>query len=293
MRRYYLSPLSPHLLEGDTLFIEGANYHHIVEVCCQHEGAKFELFGKGSPIYLVELRTLEKSRKRALVQVKGLRQATKKPHPHLHLALCLPQFKKMDFLLQKSVELGVHSLHLLFSDYSFFKKELPQGKRERWERIITSACEQSGRADPLELKGPQKLEDFLKSFSLKDSCQALFAYEGATHAKNVHIKNVHTKNAHIKNATEPTPPEGEDENNNEEKKNPSLKTFLQRIQKRHPSLESFWLFVGSEGGFSQREARLFQDKGMEPVSLGEQVLRTETACLVLLSVLKYEFELWV
>ena len=47
--------------------------------------------------------------------------------------------------------------------------------------------------------------------------------------------------------------------------------------------------MGSEGGYSPTEVEKFQALGLQPVTLGEQVLRVETACIALLAVLKYEF----
>ena len=55
--------------------------------------------------------------------------------------------------------------------------------------------------------------------------------------------------------------------------------------------DEIWVFVGSEGGYSDREVQLFQSFGLQPVTLGSQVLRVETACLALVSILKYEWEL--
>jgi 16S rRNA (uracil1498-N3)-methyltransferase len=52
-----------------------------------------------------------------------------------------------------------------------------------------------------------------------------------------------------------------------------------------------WIFVGSEGGFSDQEVRALRDLALHPVTLGAQVLRVETACMALVSVLKYEFDL--
>ncbi|MBE6634340.1 MAG: RNA methyltransferase, partial [Ruminococcaceae bacterium] len=51
------------------------------------------------------------------------------------------------------------------------------------------------------------------------------------------------------------------------------------------------IMVGSEGGFSQREAERARESGMIPVGLGKRILRTETAASFVLSCLAYEFEL--
>lgn len=55
------------------------------------------------------------------------------------------------------------------------------------------------------------------------------------------------------------------------------------------SLKEVWLFIGSEGGFSESEAQLFCSKGGRLFSLGEQILRVETACLTGLALLKYRY----
>ena len=68
----------------------------------------------------------------------------------------------------------------------------------------------------------------------------------------------------------------------------ALKSALASIPKSH--IDDFWLFVGSEGGFSGEEVILFQRTGLEPVSLGSQILRVETACLALVSIIQYEFD---
>ncbi|MGH2705353.1 MAG: RsmE family RNA methyltransferase [Actinomycetota bacterium] len=49
--------------------------------------------------------------------------------------------------------------------------------------------------------------------------------------------------------------------------------------------------VGPEGGLEPEEAAAFEDAGAEPVSLGEAILRTETAALVMASIVLYHFRL--
>jgi 16S rRNA (uracil1498-N3)-methyltransferase len=53
----------------------------------------------------------------------------------------------MDFVLQKSTELGVHTITPLFCERTEVKLsgERLQKKMEQWQKIVVSACEQSGR----------------------------------------------------------------------------------------------------------------------------------------------------
>lgn len=51
------------------------------------------------------------------------------------------------------------------------------------------------------------------------------------------------------------------------------------------------LFIGSEGGFSPSEVENFQARGLKPTTIGDLVLRVETACIAVCSVIKYHFGL--
>lgn len=48
------------------------------------------------------------------------------------------------------------------------------------------------------------------------------------------------------------------------------------------------IIVGSEGGFSDKEAKALIDSGIEPISLGKRILRAETACVTAVSLVMYE-----
>jgi 16S rRNA (uracil1498-N3)-methyltransferase len=51
------------------------------------------------------------------------------------------------------------------------------------------------------------------------------------------------------------------------------------------------VFVGAEGGFSPAELGLFEAQGFTPVTMGSLVLRVETACIAILSIIQFEFDL--
>lgn len=66
-----------------------------------------------------------------------------------------------------------------------------------------------------------------------------------------------------------------------------LGTTLRELKDAVPA--SIGVLIGPEGDFSAAERRVFDEAGAIPVSLGPTVLRTETAALYVLSVLRYEF----
>ena len=68
--------------------------------------------------------------------------------------------------------------------------------------------------------------------------------------------------------------------------------FLAEILKKHKNPLSVWLFIGSEGGFSLEEVeKLTRKSKASHFTMGQQILKVETACFFGLSVLKYHYRL--
>lgn len=57
----------------------------------------------------------------------------------------------------------------------------------------------------------------------------------------------------------------------------------------HPG-QSIAVFIGPEGGFEEAEIQMALERGIEPVTLGKRILRTETAGLTVLSFILYQLE---
>jgi 16S rRNA (uracil1498-N3)-methyltransferase len=64
---------------------------------------------------------------------------------------------------------------------------------------------------------------------------------------------------------------------------------LRQVLREHPGSAAATLLIGPEGDFTARETAAALDAGFLPVSLGDIVLRVETAALFCLSALRYEF----
>ena len=63
---------------------------------------------------------------------------------------------------------------------------------------------------------------------------------------------------------------------------------IKKVIQNHPKCDTLIIVVGPEGGFTQEEESKLINNGFISVSLGERVLRTETASLVALSYINYE-----
>ena len=54
--------------------------------------------------------------------------------------------------------------------------------------------------------------------------------------------------------------------------------------------ESIGIFIGPEGGFSEKEIEIAIKNNIKPITLGKRILRTETAGFITTAILLYELE---
>jgi 16S rRNA (uracil1498-N3)-methyltransferase len=251
MRRYWIEKK---MIFADVVTFKDELFHHIFDVCRQDVGHHFEVLTEDSKAYLVEVTS--KSKKQGEARIVEEREIQKLPAPHVHIALSVSRYNVMDSIVEKAVEMGVKSILPFCSDFSFIRKpnNLPEGKMERWQKIVVSATQQSGRGELMKVYEPAEWSEMLQFINLNPKNWCLFAYEGTS------VLGVREH----------------------------LEAFKKSIGH---SPENLWIIVGSEGGFSELEVSEMQQLGLNPVTLGSQVLRVETACMTLVAVLKYEFGL--
>jgi 16S rRNA (uracil1498-N3)-methyltransferase len=87
----------------------------------------------------------------------------KNPTIHLRLFQSLSSSEKMDWIIQKSVELGVSSIIPMYSERSNikFQNSRAEKKLSHWQQVIISACEQSGRSSLPNISLPKTIEECL------------------------------------------------------------------------------------------------------------------------------------
>lgn len=255
MRRYWIDK---NQINDQQILFKGDLFHHIFDVCRQDVGHHFEVITEDSKAYLVEVVSVNKKDASAKIIEERLIPALEKPH--IHLAMSVPRYNVMDSTLERAVEMGVTSVLPFVSQYSFIRKEkeLPAGKAERWSKIVISATQQSGRGELMKIHDITNWNKMLEFINPNEKNWCLFAYEG--------------------DSVKPIADE--------------IKALKQQFLSQSNYIpDNIWIIVGSEGGFSKQEANEMHKLGLHPVTLGSQILRVETACLTLVSVLKYEFGL--
>jgi 16S rRNA (uracil1498-N3)-methyltransferase len=150
MRRFFIEAEN---ISGSTAVLTGTEARHISTVLRLSPDTTITLFdGSGS---LYEARITKISPARVETKITTLTpyiDTADDIRPALHLAVGLLKGKKMDFIIQKSTELGIESLRPFRSRYCA-AHDAGAGKPVRWQRIALEACKQCNRPKPPDLYG--------------------------------------------------------------------------------------------------------------------------------------------
>lgn len=219
--------------------------HYALRVLRLKDGANIVLFDGRGGQYDAVLRAQGKS---AEAEV-GAHHAIEAELPGgITLVQGLPSGDKMDWIVEKAVELGAHRLIPVAAQRSVVQLNAErQAKRlKHWERIAQSASEQCGRNRIMRIDAPMPLE----------ACLAMLK-------------------ATVSNALAAGPlllchPE-------------ATQTLSEVLDKARDAAPGVTLLVGPEGGWSPEEQKQALDHGAAPLRFGARVLRTETAGLALIA----------
>ena len=150
---------------GSTLTLPENAFRHWVQVLRARQGERALLFdGRGVE---VEVCLSEINKRDARVQVLSRIEADRESRLRLVLAQAVSKGDRMDYTLQKAVELGVSEIMPVISERSVVKLDADRWdkKIEHWQGVIVSACEQCGRNVLPRLHPVQKLGAWLDTYS--------------------------------------------------------------------------------------------------------------------------------
>lgn len=119
---------------------------HIGKVLRMGNGEQISLFNGDGNDYLAEI--VDAGKKHVTVKLLSCEANLSESPLNLHLGQVISRGDRMEFTIQKSVELGVNTITPLFSDRCGVKLngERLEKKIQQWQKIVISACEQSGRS---------------------------------------------------------------------------------------------------------------------------------------------------
>jgi 16S rRNA (uracil1498-N3)-methyltransferase len=163
----------------------------------------------------------------------------------VHLAVGMPANERMDWLVEKATELGVHRITPLMTERSVIRLtgERAEKKQAHWQAVAASASEQCGRNRVPLIDAPERLDAWLARQSAQaDVVHGVLSLHASTQPLNV-----------LRGGTVAT------------------KTWV--------------LLNGPEGGLTDAEDAAARAKDFKALSLGERVLRAETAALGALALL--------
>jgi 16S rRNA (uracil1498-N3)-methyltransferase len=173
----------------------------------------------------------------------GQEQAVK-PAPQITLVLAIFKFDRMEWAIEKCTEIGVARIIPVIARRTETHLAAAAVKRhERWQRIALQAAEQSRRPSPPEIVSPVKLKDI-----------------GSAGVPPASPPGDEAIVSRIVLA------ESEDD------------TTLRDVLQSRP--RQVTLAVGPEGGWAPDELQWFHDSGWTAASLGDTILRAETAAIV-------------
>lgn len=167
--------------------------HHLARVLRASVNDEIILFnGKGGEFTAV-IKKIEK--KFIEVEINAFSDRDAESPIKIHLGQGIARGEKMDFIIQKAVELGVSTITPLMTERCNVR--LDQAREEKrlqhWQGVIESACEQSGRNRIPTLSATQSLADWIKTtsadlcFTLSPHATAKLSAVDASAAKNVAI----------------------------------------------------------------------------------------------------------
>jgi 16S rRNA (uracil1498-N3)-methyltransferase len=187
------------------------------------------------------------------VYVRVLEERGRDVESPLRLALVqgIPKGDKFEFIIQKATELGVWRIYPAVTERTVVR--IPAERREsrlrRWQAVAREAARQCGRVQIPQVMPAAPLDEIL-TCDHDPAAHRMFLWERET---------------------------GDN----------SLKGYL--LSRAQSPAAPVYVFVGPEGGFSAREAELARSCGCAAVTLGSRILRTETAALIGLSLILYEW----
>lgn len=245
MHRFYVSDVS----EADkSVHIYGEDVNHIKNVLRLRAGDEITVGDGSGRDYTCNISEITEDC--VVADICDITDNAAELRIDLYLFQGLPKADKMEFIIEKAVELGAKAIIPVMMERTVVKlddKKKPR-KLERYNLIAESASKQSRRGIIPEVKNFVNMKEAIEIASKLD--MIIVPYESA---------------------------KGMDY---------SLEVFKEAADKK----KSVGIFIGPEGGFADKEIEALKAAGARIVSLGHRILRTETAGLTTLSIMSFMIE---
>ena len=238
-------------IHDNTIEVMGEDVNHIKNVLRYKVGEEVLAGNEATgESYSCQIKEIEKEK--VVLNIISKIEQSNEPKTYVHIFQGLPKADKMEHIIQKGTEIGVAEFTPVSLSRSIVKLEGKESlkKIERWQKIAETAAKQCKRDRIPKINCVQNLKKLYEI--LKEYDIVLVAYE-------------------------------------EEEEN-SLKAEIQKYMDIKEKNLKIAIIVGPEGGLAKEEVDAIKEIGGIAVTLGKRILRTETAPLVMSTILLYEFE---
>lgn len=139
--------------------------HHAAKVLRMQVEDELILFNGDGADYRAQILRINKNE--VAVKITDAQAVDCESPLHVTLAQAISSGERMEFTLQKAVELGVAHIQPIAAERSVVKLngERAEKRREHWQNVVISACEQSGRAFVPTVSANLSLADWLSNIN--------------------------------------------------------------------------------------------------------------------------------
>lgn len=137
---------------------------HIAQVLRMRVGDAVTLFNGDGRDYAAEL--IDVGKRAARVRIGAAIEVDNESPLHITLLQGVSKGERMDWVMQKSVELGVHAIVPVITERTVVRVDDARSERKRahWQAVVVGACEQSGRARLPAVHVPLKFADAIANW---------------------------------------------------------------------------------------------------------------------------------
>lgn len=155
----------PRTYQGEQiLHLDGEDFHYLIHVRRMEEGDSFAAISRDGIAYNAKIETIQKEAVAVSLHLKASEEekTTYKKNYSLLLVQSLPKGKKFETILKQATELGVDEFIPIESENTITRiigYKDTEKKRNRWEKIIENAVQQSAAEKIPQLQQPVALAD--------------------------------------------------------------------------------------------------------------------------------------
>lgn len=165
MSRFYVRPED---IKGDEILVSKEEAHHIVNVMRMSAGDKINAFDGTGNEYIGKISNITNSGLK--IKIEKINSIKKESDVSIRLVQALPKRAKMDYIVEKTTELGVDEIIPLVTERTIVRltkdRELHKGKH--WQEVAISASKQCGRLDIPKVHSLIEFNDFIKEIQNYD-----------------------------------------------------------------------------------------------------------------------------